>query len=134
MLSLLNSIFDLDQIELHRIYKKCIKICIIIIFVLTVFLIIKKDQYYENSYMKNEDKFLLIVDKNIVNIIRNKDSILVNDLESNYSINNVLDNGDICYLDINLTTNISNKEKGKYRIFLGKETFLEYIIRIMKNN
>ena len=132
-MNLLNDIFDSEQIEINMITKKYLKIFIIIIILLITFLFyIEKNNYYANSLIIGEDSILLVVDKKMVNEVKNENSLIVNNISSNYSINRIIPDGDICYIDINLETNILNGQEKEYKIFLGKEKMIEYLIRIIK--
>ena len=133
--NLLNEIFNPEQIEIIMVNQRYLKIFGITVFFLIVSLfLLSKNYYYENVMIIKDDKVLLVVDKKIINDITKKSKIIVNDISSNYSINNIISDGDICYIDIKLETNIINNQNMKYKIFLRKERMIEYFIRIIKTN
>ena len=130
---LFNDIFNQDDIKINYFNKRYLKIIIVIVIILfLVLFLIKKNYYYENDIIQNSDGIILLVDKDMINSIKRQRTIVINNIESDYDINKVINDKDICYLEINLKTDIKNIEKAKYKIFLGKETILEYIIRIIK--
>ncbi len=131
-MNLLNQVFNLDNDEINRVNKNYLIVFLIMMMLLVVVLFLKKDYYYENDLVFNEDSIILLVDKNDINKIKDKQSILINKIKSDYSINKIIDQGNICYVDINLKTSITNIFQGKYKILLGKETIFEYIIRIIR--
>lgn len=131
---LLHNVFNQDDIKVDYFNKKCLLVMIIVIVTLLIMVFtIKKDYYYENIITQSDTSIILLAHKNMVNIIKRNKSILVNDIESDYSINKIVDGKNICYIDINLKTNILNIYNLEYKIFLGKETIFEYLIRIIRN-
>ena len=128
----LNNIFNTDEIEINSVNKKYSKILLIIIILVSSLLLIKKDYYYENILLIDDNNIFLLVDKDVINSVKDKKTILVNKISNNYSINRIIDKGDICYMDIKLNTNISNISNTKYKTLLGKESVFEYIIRTIK--
>ncbi len=131
-MNLLNQVFNLDKDEINRVNKKYIIVFSIMMALLIVVLFLKKDYYYENSLLFNEDSIMLLVNKDEINKINDNRYILINGIKSDYSINRIIEEGNICYADINLKTNITNISQTKYKILLGKETIFEYIIRIIR--
>ena len=131
-MNLLNQVFNLDKDEINRVNKNYLIVFLLMMVLLIVVLFLKKDYYYENSLLFNEDSIMLLVNKDEINKIKDKQSILINEIRSDYSINRIIEEGNICYVDIDLKTNISNISQSKYKILLGKETIFEYIVRIIK--
>ena len=131
-MNLLNNILDTDQIQINKFSKVYIKILLGMLILLLLLLLIKKNYYYENELIYDNTNIILLSDKNTINKIKNSKVILVNDIESDYSINRIIDKNDTCYVDIKLNSNIEGFSSGKYKILLGKETILEYFIRIIK--
>ena len=132
-MNLLNEVFNYDQTEIDIINKKYWKIFVLIMFFLAPLLfLVDKNYYYEGNIMIDEDNIFLIVDKDMVNEVKNKKNILINNISSNYSINRIITDNDICYLDVNLEINILNKQNMTYRVFIRKEKMIEYFIRIIK--
>ena len=131
-MNLLNSVFNIDKIEAMKVNRNYLFIFLAIVFLLGIFLIIKKDYYYENIFLKEDDNYILLVEKNMVNLIKNRNKILVNKIESDYSINNIIDKNDTCYVYIKLSTTISNIQDNKYQVLIGKETIFEYIVRVIR--
>ena len=129
---LLNNIFNTDDTEINKANKRYFKILIVIIFLIIGLLIIKRDYYYENNLLINDDSILLLVDKDTINKIKTKKIVLIDNIESNYRINKIINDGNICYIDIKLDVSIENISDTKYKILLGKETIFEYIIRVIK--
>lgn len=132
MLNLLDNIFNTDSIEINKVNKKYLIILIIICLLSSGLFLIRKDYYYQNKIIIDDDRILLLVDKDKVNEIKKKKIVLIDDIKTNYSINKIINDGNICYIDINLEINIENISDKKYRILLGKETIFEYIIRVIK--
>lgn len=131
-MNLFNNIFNADTIEIIKINKNYLRLILVILLLFAILFLIKKDYYYENNLLINNDNIFLLVDKKMINEIKKAKTILVNKIENDYSINKIIDQGDICYVDISLYANIENILDNKYQILLGKETVFEYIIRIIK--
>lgn len=129
-MNLLDDVFNIDDIEINKVNKKYIMVLLIICLLITGLFLIKKDYYYENKIIVDDNKTLLLVDKDKVNEVKKKKIILINEIETNYSINKIIDDRNICYMDINV--NIENISSENYKILLGKETIFEYIIRVIK--
>lgn len=131
-MDLLNNVFNVDDNEINKFNIKYIKVLIITILLIVTLFIIKKDYYYGNDIIISENMMAIVVDKSVLNKVKNKNTILVNESENKYSINKIIDEGSICYIDITLNTDIENISNSKYKILLGKETIFEYIIRVIK--
>ena len=131
-MDLLNNVFNVDDNEINKFNIKYIKVLIITILLIVTLFIIKKDYYYGNDIIISENMMAIVVDKSVLNKVKNKNTILVNEIENKYSINKIIDEGNICYIDITLNTDIENISNSKYKILLGKETIFEYIIRVIK--
>ena len=127
-----SNIFNTDEMEINITNKKYFIFLIIIIFIIIGLLTIKKDYYYENNLLQDEGSFMLLAEKDVVNTIKDKRTILINGIKNNYNINKIIDNGNVCYIDIKIDVDIENISSGKYKILLRKETFFEFIIRVIK--
>ena len=127
-----SNIFNTDEMEINITNKKYFIFLIIIIFIIIGLLTIKKYYYYENNLLQDEGSFMLLAEKDVVNTIKDKRTILINGIKNNYNINKIIDNGNVCYIDIKIDVDIENISSGKYKILLRKETFFEFIIRVIK--
>ncbi len=132
-MNLLNNIFNVDRIEVMEVNKKSIMIVLVLLIITVGFLVIKKNCYYINTITKVGEKIVLVVDKNHLKKIQEQNRIIINDTENEYSINNieVLDEVNFVYIDLKDSIEIENNNT--YKIYLGKEKLLEYIVRIIKN-
>ena len=131
-MNLLDNVFNTDKLEINMVNKKYLIVFCFLIILLVIILLIKKDYYYENNLILGDERIILLVDKDKINEVKNKKKVLINEIESDYSINKIIDEENVCYVDIKLYTNITNISNQKYKILLGKETIFEYIIRIIR--
>ena len=130
-MNLLSNIFDIDRIKIMEVNRKYMNFLVTIVLFLTFGLFcIKKDYYYINTITNVGENIVLVVEKDMINNIKNKKRIIVDDIENDYSINKVEELQDVCFVYVNMDyKNIHDK---MYKIYLGKENVLEYIIRILK--
>ena len=130
-MNLLSNIFDIDRIKIMEVNRKYMIFLVTIVLFLTFGLFcIKKDYYYINTITNVGENIVLVVEKDMINNIKNKKRIIVDDIENDYSINKVEELQDVCFVYVNMDyKNIHDK---MYKIYLGKENVLEYIIRILK--
>ena len=131
-MNLLNNIFNVDKIEIMEVNKKNIVIVLLIIILIILGLLIQKKYYYINKVTKVGNNVVLVVEKEYLKIIKKTNKIIIDNIESDYSINKeeVLDEIVFLYVDIKKTINIESNNT--YKIYLGKESLLEYIIRVVK--
>ena len=110
---------------------------VIVMFLALVIMImlftIKKDHYYVNTITKVGDEYVLVVEKDKLNNILGKNKITINNKEMNFSINKKEVLEEVSFLYIKIENNIEIKQNSTYKIHLGKESLIEYIIRIVKN-
>ncbi len=109
---------------------------IILLFLLFSFLLfIKKSHYYENIIQSmGDNKAIMIVDKKYINLIKNKKNIIIKDLEVDYNIEKIEENENNYLLYIQFEMEIVFNDISKYKVFLEKESILEYFIRIIKED
>ncbi len=109
---------------------------IILLFLLfSLLLFIKKSHYYENIIQSmGDNKAIMIVDKKYINLIKNKKNIIIKDLEVDYNIEKIEENENNYLLYIQFEMEIVFNDISKYKVFLEKESILEYFIRIIKED
>ena len=130
-MNLLDEIFDMDRIRIMEVNKKEM-IALLVVFIIILFLfIIKKNYYYTNIVTNVGESVVLVVDKEMVNQVKNNNEIIINDVDYIYSVNRIEVLEDICFIYTNLDIKI-NVLNNTYKIYLGKERVLEYIFRILK--
>ena len=127
------SIFDIeDKLLINKTHQYIKLFCIIFAFALVSLVLLEKEHYYENIIeFINDDTAVIIVDKKSINMIKEREKILLGDLLSSYSINKIEESDKNYIVSINIKEKV-NIYTNKYRIFLGKEKIIEYIIRILK--
>ena len=127
----LNNIFDDDKIFLKKINKKYLLITIFILFFILILLFqVEKNNYYENIIMMENEK-IIVVDKNYINEIKSKKEIIIGDINFNYSINKIEKKNNLYFLSIKIVPETETISENTYRILLGKEKIIDYIIRII---
>ena len=131
-MNLLNNLFDVDNTELVRINKFYLKMMIIILIIILLLFCIKKDNYYTNNYSVIDGNLIILVEKEYVDRIKKQNRIVINDIETKYSINSITPEKNIDLLNISLDMTINNMNEGVYKIQLGKERLFDYIVRIIK--
>lgn len=107
------------------------------IVIILVFLnIMNKNLYYEGELQVIDHKIVLInVLKEDLNTFINNNKIIINNQEYYYSINNLeLYNNYFWYYELKLNINkeLLINSFHDYKILIKKETFFNYIIRIIK--
>ncbi len=128
-MNILSDIFDTDRIRIMEDKRKNMVILIVIFLIITILFIHEKDRYYTNTITNVGDQKVLIVEKDMIDSIKNNNKIIIDDLESDYSINRVEVLQDVCFVYVNLEYN--EIHNNTYKIYLGKEKVLDYIIRIL---
>ena len=129
-MSLLNKIFNYDDIEINNVNRKYGVILGFFMVIIALLLLIKKDNYYSNTFTYIDNSIVLLVDKDKVNKIETGDKIIVDEINYDYSINSVepFNNSFL----ISIKTKLKNINNGIYKIYLGKESVFDYIVRIIK--
>ena len=110
-------------------YNICFFTIMIIIIMMLVF--IKKECYYQNiiSFI-DENNANIIVNKENIDIIKNHNELLLNDLSIKYNIDNIKENDDYYLLKIHFDIGI-NSSQNIYKIYLNNEPLIKYIIRVI---
>jgi len=130
--NLLNSIFNIDKMKImEENVKNMIVVCFIIVFIILFILLFKKDFYYANTFTKVGDDYILVVDNDMVKEVELAKKIIINNHEKGFSINKKEQLEDTSFLYVRFD-NKDLSSNGIYKIYLGKETLFEYIIRIIK--
>lgn len=132
--NLLNNVFNHEKIEITEVNNRHMVIVMFLALVIMIMLFtIKKDHYYVNTITKVGDEYVLVVEKDKLNNILGKNKITINNKEMNFSINKKEVLEEVSFLYIKIENNIEIKQNSTYKIHLGKESLIEYIIRIVKN-
>ena len=130
-MSLLNEIFDTDRIRIMEVNRKYMFILgIIAFFIVISLLFIEKKHYYVNTITSVGESVVLVSEKEMINIIKNNKKIIIGDIEFDYSINRIEVLEDVSFIYLNVDK--ENIHSNTYKIYLGKENVLEYIIRTLK--
>ena len=97
----------------------------------------KKDLYYENILIIENNAVFLNVNYNDWELIKNNKEIIIGDKRYNYHIKNInfVNNGNLYYqIEILINDRFVNIEQGllEYKIFLREESILKYLVRVVK--
>lgn len=131
---LLNNSSLSDQLIIRKTSIKVLFVILIIGGFLTLFLFFyQKDYYYTNTLSIINDEIALLVSKDRINEINKENKIIIDDIENNYSIKKINYMDDFLMVYIKLKIKLENIHKKEYKIYLGKEKIIDYIIRIIKN-
>ncbi len=131
-MNLLNNIYNFDDIELVKLNKKYLLLITLFLVIIISLLIIKKDNYLDNSFTIVDDRLLLVTDKDNLNKIQEANKIIINDIKCDYQIVEIESFDNSYLVSININNQIKNIRGGTYQIYLGKERLFDYIIRIIK--
>ena len=131
-MNMLNNLFNYDEIEINNINKKYIILIVIIVVTIILLLLMKKDNYYDNTFTIIDGKIVLISNDKEINKIKDNKELFINDIKYDYSIEGLEVLDDNVLVSINLDTVINNINHGTYRIYLGKESMFNYIIKKIK--
>lgn len=130
--NLLNSVFDTDRMEIQNLNKIYIFILMLIIVILIILIFFaKKNIYYENYIITENENIIMIVEKSKINMINDNGDIIIDDIKNNYNIIKIKTDDDNCFVYIDLKKKIENINHQKYQVLLGKETIIEYIIKVL---
>lgn len=129
-MNLLSNIYNLDNIEISNVNRKYIALITVFMAVITISLLLTKNIYLENSFTVMEDKLLLVT--NNVNIIKDNNKIIINDIKYDYSIDKIEQYDNNYLVTVIINNMINNINQGNYKIYLGKERIIDYIIRIIR--
>ena len=133
-MNLLNNVFNHEKIEIMEVNSRHMIIVMFLVLIIMVMLFtLKKDIYYVNTITKVGDEYVLVVEKDMLNNIQNKNKITINNEEMDFSINKKEVLEDVSFLYIEIKKDIEINHNCTYKIHLGKENLIEYIIRIVKN-
>lgn len=121
-----NEIITLNKIK--RKYAILFTIGFLLIMLLLIFL--KKYSFYKNIIMFDNNEITLFVDKEHVDVIKNGSEIMVDNVNYNYNIEKIEENNDLYLITITFPYEVKLNEK-YYKIFIKKESFLNYFIRII---
>ena len=128
-----NPIFNDDYLETKKQSYKYLIVVIIVILLLVVFLlVIKKQRYYVNQleFLDNKNAYI-IVDKDILNTIKNKKQLFIDDISYDFDIDKIEENNMIYFVNIHFSSDLLVNTK-IYKVYLNNESFMNYIIRIIK--
>ena len=128
-----NPIFNDDYLETKKqSYKYLIVVIIVILLLVVLLLVIKKQRYYVNQldFIDNKNAYI-IVDKDILNIIKNKKQLFIDDISYDFDIDKIEENNMIYFVNIHFSSDLLVNTK-IYKVYLDNESFMNYIIRIIK--
>jgi hypothetical protein len=131
-MNLLNNIYNFDDIELVKLNKKYLLLITLFLVIIISLLIIKKDNYLDNSFTIVDDRLLLVTDKDNLKKVQEANKIIINDIKCDYQIVEIESFDNSYLVSININNQIKNIRGGTYQIYLGKERLFDYIIRIIK--
>ena len=128
-----NPIFNDDYLETKKqSYKYLIVVMIVILLLVVFLLVIKKQRYYVNQleFLDNKNAYI-IVDKDILDTIKNKKQIFIDDISYDFDIDKIEENNMIYFVNIHFSSDLLVNTK-IYKVYLDNESFMNYIIRIIK--
>ncbi len=129
------SIFnDIDRKIFGVTYKYTVIFLVMLLIIIFTLILWKKDYYCENviSYVDNKNA-IIIVSREHFNYVNKANKLWLNDGEFTYHIDKVEEREDNYILNVHFDNEIITKTP-VYKVLLKKETFLEYIIRIVKGD
>ena len=128
------SIFDDDYSVIRTLMRKYLLIVLVLLGVLMLLLFkVSKERYYENMIEFTSDKkACLLVTKDVLKSVRQNQKIIISNNDYDYNIEKIEENGEN-YL-VHISFDISLKlDSQTYKIILGKENMISYIIRIIQS-
>lgn len=113
-------------------FKYNVTIFTILLIIISLSFFIKKKFFYQNTinYVDNKNAILL-VDKQNINIVKEYQELIINNLSMNYNIDTIEENDNYYLVKIHFDIEINSKAL-LYKIMLQDETLIKYIIRIIK--
>ena len=127
-----NDIFDHDLISLNSLNKKyCLIIFSILIILVILLFLIKKDLLYKNIITLNDSKGIMVVEKDYLETVKEQKKVYINNVSYDYNIEKIEEANDFYLLTVCFPYELKNIDAKEYQIFLGKESIFKYFIRIM---
>ena len=120
----------------RRIYNVAFKYNVIFLGILLLIIfsivLLKKNYYYQNTIIfKDGNQADLVVDRNYLNNINNNDILILNNVDFKYNIDRVeeIETNYIVSIHFNNEIKINTNT---YKVLLGEESLLKYIVRMMR--
>jgi len=129
----MNNIFNFEQKKINNKTTFYISIIIILIILLIIgLLLIKKEKSYQDGLIHDEENnYYLIVKKNYLNELKRQNKLLIENIEYDFKIEEIEKRDDIYIVKIIFPIKLKNIADS-YKIILGRENIIEYIIRVVK--
>lgn len=116
-------------------YSTIVGVLLILVIVFSCYQ--KKNLYYENILLIDNDKIILKINYQEIDKILANNKIIINGIEYNYRINNIQFNQDDYNYKVNIILNVKlliNNGILDYKIPFDEESILNYIVRVMKGD
>lgn len=128
-----NPIFDDSYNEIKKFsYKYLIIVLLVIVLIIVLLLVVKKQRYYVNQieFIDNKNAYL-IIDNDNLEIIKNNKKLYIDDISYDFDIDKIEEKNMIYFVNIHFPIDLL-VSTNKYKVYLGNESFMNYIIRIIK--
>ena len=128
-----NPIFDDDYLEIKKqSYKYLLIVILVIALTIVLLFVIKKQRYYVNQlvFFDNRNAYI-IVDKNNLDMMKNKKQLFIDDISYDFDIDKIEEKNMIYFVSIHFSIDLLVNTK-IYKVYLDNESFMNYIIRIIK--
>lgn len=128
-----NPIFDDDYLEIKKqSYKYLLIVILVIALTIVLLFVIKKQRYYVNQlvFFDNRNAYI-IVDKDNLDMMKNKKQLFIDDISYDFDIDKIEEKNMIYFVSIHFSIDLLVNTK-IYKVYLDNESFMNYIIRIIK--
>lgn len=130
----MKSLFDNDYIKINDLaFKYGITSIIILIFFIISIVYLQKSHFYQNAIKFIEkNRGVLLVEKQYINDVKEKNELLLNDISMKYDIEKIEKQDNMYYVYIKFAFEIERIDVNTYKILLDRESVIKYIVRIIK--
>ena len=128
-----NPIFDDDYLGTKKqSYKYLLIVILVIALTIVLLFVIKKQRYYVNQlvFFDNRNAYI-IVDKDNLDMMKNKKQLFIDDISYDFDIDKIEEKNMIYFVSIHFSIDLLVNTK-IYKVYLDNESFMNYIIRIIK--
>lgn len=133
-MSKFDNILDNDYMKIQEFtFRSFIFIFILLILLIFSVLFIHKERFYTNAIsFINEDMACIVVSDEVLEIIKQRKELLINDISYDFNIEKIEKKRNMYFVYAKFSFKISGLDDNNYKIFLGKESLMKYIIRKLR--
>ncbi len=128
-----NPIFHDDYFETKKqCYKYIVIVVLVIVLIIILLLVIKKQRYYVNQleFIDTKNAYIIVDNENL-DIIKESKKLYIDDISYDFDIDKIEEKNMIYLVNIHFPIDLLVNTK-TCKVYLDNESFMNYIIRIVK--